>query len=168
MAPTVLDEYMKQRQHRMITKKNLYCTIIYLRISTLSVSYMHTHKHTSTGTHTMNTQYILVAIYVSCRPEPILLFFFLTYFSFQQFFFFLTYFAQYFAHYPAIFLLIKGFFLVYLQLLSMHDCSIRVIHYMVTALLDYLDLLAVFPVAHVDLILFVTILVEYLHLCNAK
>ena len=39
---------------------------------------------------------------------------------------------------------------------------------MVTALLDYLDLLAVFPEAHVDLILFVTILVEYLHLCNAK
>ena len=39
---------------------------------------------------------------------------------------------------------------------------------MVTALLEYLDLLAVFPEAYVDLILFVTILVEYLHLCNAK
>jgi len=43
---------------------------------------------------------------------------------------------------------------------------------MVTALLEYLDLLAVFPSifpeAYVDLILFVTILVEYLHLCNAK
>ena len=36
-----------------------------------------------------------------------------------------------------------------------------------TALLEYLDLLAVFPEAYV-LILFVTILVEYLHLCNAK
>jgi len=33
---------------------------------------------------------------------------------------------------------------------------------MVTALLEYLDLLAVFPIAYVDLILFVTILVEYL------
>ena len=39
---------------------------------------------------------------------------------------------------------------------------------MVTALLEYLDLLAVFPEAYVNLILFVTILVEYLHLCNAK
>jgi len=41
---------------------------------------------------------------------------------------------------------------------------------MVTALLEYLDLLAVFPEAYmyVDIILFVTILVEYLHLCNAK
>ena len=43
-----------------------------------------------------------------------------------------------------------------------------VIHNMVTSLLEYLDLLAVFPEAHVDLILFVTILVEYPHLCNAK
>ena len=33
---------------------------------------------------------------------------------------------------------------------------------MVTALLEYLDLLAVFPEAYVDLIL------EYFHLCNAK
>ena len=39
---------------------------------------------------------------------------------------------------------------------------------MVTALLEYLDLLAVFPEAYVDVILLVTILVEYLHLCNAK
>jgi len=37
-----------------------------------------------------------------------------------------------------------------------------------TALLEYLDLLAAFPEAYVDIILFVTILVEYLHLCNAK
>ena len=44
----------------------------------------------------------------------------------------------------------------------------RVIHNMVTALLEYLDLLAVFPDAYVDLILFVTIVVEYVHLCNAK
>jgi len=57
---------------------------------------------------------------------------------------------------------------VYLQLLSMHDCCIRVIHNMVTALLEYLNLLAVFPEAYVDLILFVAILVEYLHLFNAK
>ena len=55
---------------------------------------------------------------------------------------------------------------MYLQLLSMHDCCIRVIHNMVTALLEYLDLLAVFPEAYyVNLILFVIILV---HLCNAK
>ena len=39
---------------------------------------------------------------------------------------------------------------------------------MVTALLEYLDLLAVFPEAYFDLILFVTILLEYLYLCNAK
>jgi len=39
---------------------------------------------------------------------------------------------------------------------------------MVTALLEYFDLIAGFPEAHVDLILFVTILKEYLHLCNAK
>jgi len=59
---------------------------------------------------------------------------------------------------------------VHLQLLSMHDCYIRVFHNMVTTLLEYLDLLAVFQEHnyHVDLILFVTILVEYLHLCNAK
>jgi len=50
---------------------------------------------------------------------------------------------------------------VYLQLLSMHDCCIRVIHNGVTALLEYLDLLAVFPEAYVDLILFVTILVDF-------
>ena len=81
------------------------------------------------------------------RAECILLFFPPTYFSFQQFFFFLTYFVQYFAHYLAIFLLIKGFFLVYLPLLSMHDCCIRVIHNMVTALLEYLNLLAVYPKA---------------------
>ena len=90
-------------------------------------------------------------------------FFFLpSYFSFQQFFF-----LTYFAHYLAIFLLIKVF-LVYLQLLSMHDCCIRVIHNMVTVLLEHLDILAGFPEAYVDVILFVTILVEYLHLHNAK
>ena len=38
---------------------------------------------------------------------------------------------------------------------------------MVTALLECLDLLAVFTEAYADLILFVTVLVEYLHLCNA-
>ena len=48
----------------------------------------------------------------------------------------------------------------------MHDCCIRVIHNMVTALLEYLDILAVFPEAYV--VLFVTILVEDLHLRNAK
>ena len=62
----------------------------------------------------------------------------------------------------------KIFFLLYLELLSMHDCCIRVIHNMVTALLEYLDLVAIFLEANVDLILFLTILVEYLHLCNAK
>ena len=50
----------------------------------------------------------------------------------------------------------------------MHDCCIRVIHNLATSLLEYLNLLAVFPEACVDLILFVTILVEYLHLCNAN
>jgi len=93
---------------------------------------------------------------------------FSTYFFYPAILLFFTYFAQYFAHYLAIFLLIQGFFLVYLQLLSMHDCCIRVIHNMVTALLEYLDLIAVFPVAYVVIILFATILVEYFHLCNAK
>ena len=49
---------------------------------------------------------------------------------------------------------------MYLQLLSIHNCCIKVIHNMVTALLEYLNLIAVFPEAYVDLILFVTILVE--------
>jgi len=57
---------------------------------------------------------------------------------------------------------------VYLQLLSIRDCCIRVIYNMVTALLKYLDLLSVFQKHNVDVILLVTILVEYLHLCNAK
>ena len=57
---------------------------------------------------------------------------------------------------------------MYLQLLSMHDYCIRVNYNMMTALLEYLDLLVVFPEAYVDLILSVTILVEYFHLCNAK
>jgi len=50
---------------------------------------------------------------------------------------------------------------------DLSDCGpyIRVIHNMVTALIEHL---AVFPEAYVDLILLVTILVEYLHLCNAK
>ena len=48
--------------------------------------------------------------------------------------------------------------------MSMHDYYIRVIHNTVTAL-EHLDLLAE---AYVDLILFVTILVENFHLCNAK
>jgi len=39
---------------------------------------------------------------------------------------------------------------------------------MVIALLEYFNLLAVFPEAYVDLILLVTILVEYLYFCNAK
>jgi len=74
--------------------------------------------------------------------EAILLFFPPIFLSSNSFF--LTYFAQYFAHYLVIFFNHKRFFLVYLQLLSMHDCCIRVIHNMVTALLEYLDLLAVF------------------------
>ena len=51
------------------------------------------------------------------------------------------------------------------QFMSIHDHCIRVIYNLVTDLLEYL---AVFPEAYVDLILLVTILVEYLHLCNAK
>ena len=54
----------------------------------------------------------------------------------------------------------KRFLLVYLQLLIIHDCCIRVIHNMVTALLEHLNLLAVFPEAYFNLILFVTILVS--------
>jgi len=41
---------------------------------------------------------------------------------------------------------------MYLKLLSLRDWCIKVIHNMVTALLEYLDLLAVFPEAHVDLL----------------
>ena len=62
----------------------------------------------------------------------------------------------------------KRFFLVYLQLLSMHDCCIRVIHNMMTALLEYLNLIAVFPEAYIDLILFFYCFSRDLHLCNAK
>ena len=64
-------------------------------------------------------------------------------YCFFHLFFFLTIlfsdlFSRYFAHYLAIFLIII-FFLVYLQLFGIHDCYIRVIHSMVTALLGYLD-----------------------------
>ena len=83
---------------------------------------------------------------------------------FHLFFFpaiYLTYFAQYFAQIYTY----KRIFLVYFQLLSMHDYCANVIHNLATALLEYLHPLAVFPEAHVN---FVTILVEHLHLCNAK
>ena len=126
--------------------------------------YTHTHAHKHIHTCTFSTQkhvYCMHATHIQLtdRAEPILLFFSLIFLSSNSFL--LTYFAYFCTH--------KRFFLVYLQLFSMHDCCIRVIHNMVTALLEYLDLLAVFPEAYyVDLILFVTILVEYLHLCNAK
>ena len=42
----------------------------------------------------------------------------------------------------------------------MYDCCIRVIHNMVTSLLEYLDLSAVFLLANIGLNLFVTILLE--------
>ena len=100
--------------------------------------------------------------HVQIRPEPILLFFHLFFFQAILFSYLFCSLSSYFSTH-------KKFFLVYLQLLSMHDCCIRVIHNMVTALLEYLDLLAVFQKHnYVDLILLVTILVEYLHLCNAK
>ena len=89
------------------------------------------------------------------RAEPILLFFF--HFFFLSTYFFLTYFARYFAHYLTIFLHIKDFSGVS-SVLSMHDCCIRIIYNKATALLEYLDLIAVFPEAYF----------EYLHLCNAK
>ena len=102
------------------------------------------------------------------RAEPTLYFaFFPTYFSFQQFFFSYL-FCSIFCSLSSYFSTHKRLFLVYLQLLSIHDCCIRVIHNTVTVLLEHLDLLAVFPEAYVDLILFVTILVEYFLLCNAK
>ena len=78
------------------------------------------------------------------RAEPI---HFCTYFSFQQFFFSYL-FCLIFCSLSIYFSTHKRFFLVYLQLLSIHDCCIRAIHNMqVTALLVYLDLLAVFPEA---------------------
>jgi len=39
---------------------------------------------------------------------------------------------------------------------------------MVTALLKYLDLLVIFLWEHVDLILYMTILLDYLHPCNEQ
>ena len=54
--------------------------------------------------------------------------FFFHLFSFQQFFFSYLF--------CSILCSLSSFFLVYLQLLSMHDCCIRVIHNMVTALLE--------------------------------
>ena len=89
--------------------------------------------------------------------------FFSNYFSFQQFFF-LTYFAQYVA---TIFLFIKGFPGVS-PAIEHADCCIRVIHNMVTALLKYLDLLAVFSRSIILRRFFVSILVEYLHICDTK
>ena len=75
------------------------------------------------------------------RAEPTYLLF-STYFSFQQFFFYL--FCSIFCSLSSYFSTHKRFFLVYLQLLSMHDCCIRVIRNMVTALLEFLDLWTVF------------------------
>jgi len=100
------------------------------------------------------------------RAEPILLFFPPIILSSNSFFSYI--FCSIFCSLSSYFSTHKRFFLVYLQLLSMHEWCIRVLHNIVTALLEYLDLLAVFPEAYVDFILFVTILVEYLHLCNAK
>jgi len=79
---------------------------------------------------------------------------------FQQFFLSIP---EYFAQNLAIFLIIKMFFLVYLQLLSMHDCCIRVIHNMVAALS-----LDIFLWAYIDLTLFMNILFEYFYLCYAN
>ena len=93
------------------------------------------------------------------RAEPILLFFPPIFLSSNSFVSYL--FCSIFCSVSSYFSTHKRFFLVYLQLLSMYDCSIRVIYNMVTAPLEYLNLLAVIPEAYVDLILFVTILVEY-------
>ena len=81
-------------------------------------------------------------------------------FSFQQFFYFCSIFcssSRYFSTH-------KRFFLVHLQLLSMYDCCIRVIHNMVTALLEYVSRsFSCFPEVYVELILFVTILTVLRH-----
>ena len=83
----------------------------------------------------------MLRLHMATRPEHILLL--SAYFPFKQFFFFLLILLNILP------ITKKVFFLVYLQLLSMHDCCIRVIYSMVTALLEYLDLLAVFPEVHV-------------------
>ena len=85
---------------------------------------------------------VLVIICLANRPEPILLFFPPIFLSSNSFFSYLfcSIFCSLFSYFPTH----KRFLLVYLQLLSMHDCCIRVIHNMVIALLEYLDLLAVF------------------------
>jgi len=114
---------------------------------------------------------LIIQKFLVSRAEPTVWLFclFLPIF-FPAILFFLPIFAQYFAHYLTIFLLIKGFSWCISKFWArMTACCIRVIHNMVTALLEYLDLLAVFPEAYyVNLILFVTILIEYFHLCNAK
>ena len=105
---------------------------------------------------------IIISVIKECsRAEPILLFFPPIFLSSNSFFSYL--FCSIVWSLFSFFSTRKRLFLMYLQLLSMHDCCIRVIHNMVTALLEYLDLLAVFPEAYV---LFVTVIVEYL--CNAK
>jgi len=72
------------------------------------------------------------------RAEPILLFFNL--FFFPAFLFFdLNIFLI-----KSSYISYHNFFLVYLQLFSIHDCYIRVIHNMMTALLEYLNLPVVF------------------------
>ena len=63
-----------------------------------------------------------------CKIRPC--FFPHLHFSFQQFFFSYL-FCSIFCSLSSNFLVIKRFFLVYLQLLSMHDCCIRVIYNMV-------------------------------------
>ena len=75
---------------------------------------------------------------VALKAEPILLFFHLFFFPAILLFFLpilldICSLSSYFST-------DKRFFLVYLQLLSMYDCYIRVIHNMVTALLEYFDL----------------------------
>ena len=76
------------------------------------------------------------------KAEPILLFFHLFFFPAILFFFSYLFFSilcsssSYISNH-------KKCFLVYLQLLRIHDCCIRVIHNMVTALLEYLNLLSV-------------------------
>jgi len=79
-------------------------------------------------------------------------------FFFQQF---LTYFSQYFAHNLAIFSIINHLFPVYLRLLSMHDCSFRVIHSIVMSSIRIFDLLDVFLWAYVTGLVKISHVVDY-------
>ena len=115
----------------------------------------HTHYHTLVYVHVCYHSSVKQSKYGKCmytatlpvllhymhwRVEPSLFFFHLLFFS--AILFSLTYFSQYFGDILAVFLNIINY--VFPAFFSIRDCYIRVIHNMVTTVLESLDLSAVF------------------------